>query len=153
MRSDRTATTHDYRYSSCSRVGWKRWGLGAGRSRCPNHPTVKLPRALSKGIILGVTQLGGLEGFALQRTLFSAQVWRLAATPGRKRSFSGACGPRTPTKTPTAYVLNLSAGPCAAKGTATLAFSIRFVNLFHGSQARSCPGGIAALVESISKLQ
>src|SRR5262249_60032157 len=43
--------------------------------------------------MLGVTQLGGLEGKALQRTPLSAPPWRLCRHGGRKRRFSGATGP------------------------------------------------------------
>src|SRR5262249_9766284 len=48
--------------------------------------------------MLGVTQLGGLEGKALQRTPLSAPPWRLCRHGGRKRRFSGATGPAPPLK-------------------------------------------------------
>src|SRR5262249_30707954 len=43
--------------------------------------------------ILGATQLGGLEGKALQRTLFSAHPWRLWRHGWAEKKLLGACGP------------------------------------------------------------
>src|SRR5262249_13724957 len=54
-------------------------------------------------ILPGVTRLGGLEGFALQRTpFFFTHLWRLCRQRWVKKKILGACGPRTPAKTPTA---------------------------------------------------
>src|SRR5262249_61877526 len=51
---------------------------------------------LGSPFCIGVTQLGGLEGKALQRTPLSAQVWRQSRHTWAEVKLLGACGPGYP---------------------------------------------------------